>query len=72
MPKRTLDLAAPYQPFRGASRITGLSIGFLRDGCKSGKIPYIMAGKEYRIFMPLFLQQLEAEAAASLRSEATQ
>lgn len=36
MPKRTLDLTAPYQPFRGASRITGLSIGFLREGGKGG------------------------------------
>lgn len=72
MPKRTLDLTAPYQPFRGASRITGLSIGFLRDGCKSGKIPYIMAGKEYRICMPLFLQQLETEAAANAREAIAQ
>ena len=67
MPKRKFDPDAPYQPFRGASKITGLSIGFLRDGCKNGKIPHVMAGKEYRICMPLFLKQLEDEAAANLK-----
>lgn len=69
MPQRKTDLTAPYQPFRGASRITGFSIGFLRDGCKSGKIPHIMVGSEYRICMPLFLQQLEAESAASVKQD---
>ena len=64
MPKRKFDPDAPYQPFRGASKITGLSIVFLLDGCTNGKIPHVMAGKEYSICMPLFLKQLEDEAAA--------
>lgn len=69
MPRRAFDPDAVYQPFSGASRITGLSVGFLREGCKNGKIPHVMAGKEYRVCMPLLLQQLEAEAASSLRKE---
>lgn len=71
MPKRTFDRDAPYQSIRGATEITGLSMGSIRAGCKAGKIPFVMCGQEYRISMPLFLQQLEAEAAASLKGVKT-
>lgn len=71
MPKRTVDRDAPYQSIRGAAEITGLSMGSIRAGCKAGKIPFVMCGQEYRISMPLFLQQLENEAAASIRKEVT-
>lgn len=67
MPKRTFDRDAPYQSIRGAAEITGLSMGSIRAGCKAGKIPFVMCGQEYRISMPLFLKQLEAEATASLK-----
>ena len=66
MAKRSFDREAPYQSLRGASCLTGLSIGYLRDGCKQKTIPHVMAGKEYRVCMPLLLRQLEAEAAASV------
>lgn len=69
MPKRTFDPDAPYQSISGASIITGLARGYIRDGCKSGKIPHLMVGGEYRVCMSLFLQQLEAEAAANMKSE---
>lgn len=68
MPARTLDLTAPYQSIRGASRITGLAQGYLRAGCKRGMIPHIRCGTEYRINMPLLLRQLEAESAANARA----
>lgn len=67
MPKRTFDRDAPYQGINGAARITGISAGAIRAGCRSGTIPHIMVGAEYRVCMRLFLQQLEAEAAASLK-----
>ncbi len=67
MPKRTFDRSAPYQGIRGAAEITGLSMGSIRAGCKAGIVPHIMQGTEYRICMRLFLQQLEAEATASLK-----
>ena len=72
MAKRAFNKDAPFQSLRGASYLTGLSIGFLREGCKKNSIPHIMAGKEYRVNMPLFMEQLEAEAAANMRSEAAQ
>ena len=35
-------------------------MGFIREGCKTGAIPHIMCGQEYRVNVPLFLQQLDA------------
>ena len=67
MAKRSFDAEAPYQSIRNAARITGLSAFFLRDGCKSGKIPHLKIGGEYRICMKLLLEQLEQEAAANAR-----
>lgn len=66
-PKRTFDPDAPYQGINGAARISGLSPGAIRVGCKVGKIPHIMVGAEYRACMPLFLQQLQEQAEASLK-----
>lgn len=71
MPKRTTNLDAPYQSISAASRLTGLAQGFIRAGCKSGAIPHIMCGGEYRICMPLFLQLLETESAASVKGANT-
>lgn len=69
MPKRTFDPAAPYQSITGASRITGLAQGHIRSLCRSGRAPCLRVGQEYKINMPLFLQQLEKEAAASVRKD---
>ena len=43
MAKRAFNKDAPFQSLRGASYLTGLSIGFLREGCKKNSIPHIMA-----------------------------
>ena len=56
---------APYKSLRETAFLTGLSVGFLRTGCKSGKIPHVKVGQEYRVNMPLLLEQLEAEARAA-------
>lgn len=69
MPKRKFDPDAPYQGISGASRITGLAQGYIRGLCKSGAAPCLRVGQEYKINMALFLQQLEAEAAANMKSE---
>lgn len=71
MPRRTFDPNAPYQSINGASRLTGLASSYIRDGCRSGKIPCVMVGAEYRVCMPLFLKQLENEAAISIGKDVT-
>ena len=65
MPRRIFDPAAPYQPLSGACRLTGLSVHYLREGCKRGTVPHIRCGNEYRANVPLLLRQLEAQSAAN-------
>lgn len=67
MPKRTFDRNAPYQSIRNTSHITGYSQSAIRAGCKSGEIPHVMVGKEYRVNVPLFLDLLEEKSRESLK-----
>ena len=62
MARRDFNEDATFQSIRGTAYITGLSMGFIRAGCKTGTIPHIMCGSEYRINMPLFIRQLEAQS----------
>ena len=62
MSKRKLDLEAPFQTISGAARITGLAQCYIREGCKQKTIPHIRCGQEYRINMPLWMEQLNAES----------
>lgn len=68
MPKRAFDPTQPFQSIAGACRVTGLSQGYLRQRCKAGEIPFVMAGKEYRINIPALLRQLETESTANVQS----
>lgn len=67
MPRRIVDPHAPFQTISGAARITGLSQYYIRAGCKAGTIPHVMCGSEYRINIPLFMEQLNAQAASSIQ-----
>lgn len=63
MPRRTVcDPDAPFQGIAATSRITGLSQFYIRARCKRGDIPMLRVGTEYKVNVPLFLQQLEDEA----------
>ena len=39
------DPNAEYLSLRDASTITGLPIGFIRRGCRSGSIPHVICGQ---------------------------
>lgn len=65
MPKRRFDREAPFQSINGAAYLTGLSAGYIRSGCKANQIPHLMCGGEYRINMPLWLEQLRIQSAAN-------
>ena len=69
MPRRTFDPKAPYQSISGAARLTGLSQYYIRKGCKSGTVPHIKCGDDYRICMPQFLAQLEEKALKSVQKK---
>ena len=49
---------APYQKLTAASRLTGLSQYYLRDGCRKGIIQHIKSGKTYYVNVPALLKQL--------------
>ena len=59
---RVINREAPFQPVSGAARITGLSRGYIRDGCRSGTIPHIHVGSDIRVNMPVWRAQLDAES----------
>ena len=52
---------APFQTIPMASKTTGLSKYYLREGCKAGTIPHVMSGTTYYINVPALLKQLGAE-----------
>ena len=53
--------AAPFQRIKDATRITGLSQHYLREGCKAGTVPHVMSGNVYLINVPALLRTLSEE-----------
>ena len=51
----------PFQKFQEASRTTGLSQYFLRQGCKNGTVPHIKSGGTYYVNVFALLRQLGAD-----------
>lgn len=45
-----------------ACRLTGISMHYLRIGCKSGTIPHIMTGTKYLINVPALLETLDRQS----------
>lgn len=64
MRTKTFDRAAVFQSVRGAAAITGLSVKHIREGCRAGTIPHIKVGTDYRINLPLFLEQLTEQSVS--------
>lgn len=51
----------PFQKIAEASKTTGLSQYFLRQGCKDGSVPHIKSGTVYLINVPALLKKLGAD-----------
>lgn len=49
----------PFQKISEASKTTGLSQYFLRQGCKNGTVPHTRSGGVYYINVPALVEQLE-------------
>ena len=52
----------PYQKIPDACKTTGLSMYFLRNGCKDGTVPHIKSGSTYYIDVIALLKKLREEA----------
>ena len=51
----------PFQKILEASKTTGLSQYYLRNGCRDGSIPHIKSGTVYLINVPALLKKLGAD-----------
>ena len=51
----------PFQKIAEASKTTGLSQYFLRNGCKDGSVPHIRSGTIYLVNVPALLKKLGAD-----------
>lgn len=65
--RKRIDPDAPFQSVKGASYRTGFSMAHIRSGCKDGTIPHIKVGTDYRINVPLWLELLDKQSAASVK-----
>ena len=52
----------PFQKIPDACRTTGLSMYFLRKGCKDGSCPNIRSGTTYYVNVPALLEILAGSA----------
>ena len=52
---------APFQKIPAASKTTGLSQYFLRNGCKDGSVPHVKSGTTYLVNVPALLKKLGAD-----------
>ena len=66
---RKINKDARYQPINTAADITGLSRKYIRQGCIEKTIPHIRVGRDYRIDMELFYEQLTKESLEGCTNE---
>lgn len=50
--------SVPFQKIAEASRTTGLSQYYLRQGCRNGSIPHTRSGQTFFVNVPALLRQL--------------
>ena len=52
-----------------ACKVTGLSMHFLRAGCKTGEVPHVMSGNKYMINVAALLRKYGADAEMEEENE---
>lgn len=52
------EITPPFQGIAQACKTTGLSMYFLRKGCKDGTVPHVKSGSTYKINVPALLRKL--------------
>ena len=56
--------AIPVQKIAEASKTLGLSLYYLRRGCRDGSIPHTKSGQTFFVNIPALLRQLGAESGS--------
>lgn len=52
------EVNPPFQRIAQACKTTGLSMFYLRKGCKDGTVPHIKSGTTYFVNVPALLRKL--------------
>ena len=60
-------LPTPFQPIKGAVKITGLSEHFIRQGVANGTVAHIRSGNKIMINIPALLSVLDEESRSNGR-----
>ena len=60
--KKEANLDAEYLTPRHACAVTGLSVGYIRSGCRQGRIPHLVCGQTFLVHMPSFRRMLSDAA----------
>ena len=53
-----MSINPPFQGIVQACKTTGLSMYYLRKGCKDGTVPHVKSGTVYLINVPALLRKL--------------
>ena len=64
--QKQINPNATFQPINAAAALTGLSRYYLLNGCKAGTVPHIRVGVDYRVNMPLLMEQLQRASGGTL------
>jgi len=56
----------PFMSIRDCNKHTGLSMSYLRTGCKNKTIPHIMVGDKYMIDVEGLFELVRLEARANM------
>ena len=59
--KTTSKIQTPFMNIADACKATGLSMHFLRAGCKTGEVPHVMSGNKYMVNVAALLRKYGAE-----------
>lgn len=58
------ELIRPFQNLADASRTTGFSQYWLRQGCRNGTVPHVKNGAKYMVNVPALLAQYGVNSEA--------
>lgn len=58
---RTDESIPPFLNIEKTCEVTGLSMYYLRNGCRSGEVPCLKSGRVYMVNVPALLRKLNAE-----------
>lgn len=56
------DPTRRFQTIPEATRTTGLSQCFIRNGCRNGSIPHVKSGNKYLVNIPLMLEWMDQQS----------